>query len=72
MRFLEKASLYCGDRSARRQRDPVAGVVLEAAVQLELEQRPLHLGRARLALPDQLVDQDGQYDCADTEPTGVP
>ena len=33
-------------------------MALEPAVQLELQQRALHLGGARLALPDQLVDQE--------------
>jgi hypothetical protein len=52
----ESASLRCSNGSARRQRHPVAGVALEPAIQLELHERPLYLGRARLALPDQLVD----------------
>ena len=45
-------------RSADRERHAVAGVALEAAVELELHERALHLGGARLALPDQLVDQE--------------
>ena len=33
-------------------------MALETAVELELEERPLHLGGARLTLPDQPVDQE--------------
>ena len=54
-----KWSLWrCSDGLARGERYPVAGVALEPAVQLELHQCPLYLGRARLALPDQLVDKE--------------
>src|SRR5690606_31825034 len=44
--------------SARRQGHPIAGVALGAAVELELHEGALDLGGARLALPDQLVNQE--------------
>ncbi len=42
---------------SRCKGDPVAGMALEPPVELELEQRALHLGGRRMTLPDQFVNQ---------------
>jgi hypothetical protein len=44
--------------SGRCKGDPVAGMALDPPLELQLEQRPLHLGSRRMTLPDQFVNQE--------------